>query len=232
MICPHCQHPLDGHTHPVPYGDNSAEGAGCAAYGCACIVDDPNLPIPAQVGQWHPIDVHPDHLAGCNACLVRAARHLEASSNPTLTVGDLRRVIDGLPDDTPVAVSVGTDDDSTDARALAAWVQASDAVPADLGGTDPMTEATRGVLFVQSWRYVAIERECVVCGKGLSWDALKRRYQHADGRIYRHNPKPRPTPPPPAFQLADWVQIDTITPDADEGSRMADWLRRRFGRTR
>lgn len=141
-----------------------------------------------------------------------------------LTIGGLRRVIDGQDDDTPIVVAVGVSvSDAAEALAVSAWMQASDAVPTDLGGTDPATEATRGVLFVQTWADDGPRTVCRQCGLGIEQDG--ERWQHSNGHSYRHNAEPEP------FKLAPWVQIDTLTADSDEGSRMVAWLRRRFRRT-
>jgi len=59
-------------------------------------------------------------------------------------VGDLRRALEGLPDD--MRVGVARSWGYTEASEV--WVQASDAVDRPLG-TDPEREATVGVLLIE-----------------------------------------------------------------------------------
>lgn len=78
------------------------------------------------------------------------------SADGPLTVGELRAVLDGLDDHTVVTIEIDDDQfEYGDGRLLSwegvarqAWVRASDAVPEHLGGTNPETEATVGVLYI------------------------------------------------------------------------------------
>ncbi len=63
-----------------------------------------------------------------------------------LTVGELREFLRSIAvgDDSPVSIEIG----DCGAAACRVWVQASDAVPVDMGGTDPEFEDTRAVLII------------------------------------------------------------------------------------
>lgn len=105
----------------------------------------------------------------------------------TLTVGMLRRLLDSdsISDDTPICIEAG---DEVAAVARRAFAQASDAVPIDLGGTDPATESTRAVLIITDEPGSPIWTTCVLCSQIIEPDGDT--WRHADGHDYRHPARP------------------------------------------
>lgn len=117
-------------------------------------------------------------------------------SHEQLTVGHLRRLLadSSIDDDTPVCITAAkpltaTPEDGCAAVARRAWVQASDAVPIDLGGTDPEFESTRGVLIITDEPGPPFTVPCAHCNLMLA-PSIPGPWFHADGHRYSHPAEP------------------------------------------
>lgn len=146
-------------------------------------------------------------------------------SHEQLTVGHLRRLLadPSIDDDTPVCIESGDPNDGYENPnmdpARRVYTMASDIVPVGMGGTDPQFESTRGVLIVSYVPGPPLMVPCAVCDLMLVPNG--DRWEHADGRTYRHIPKPRHAVKPPPW----WEHWERLT-DEERDAVYRTWAAR------